>query len=379
MKKKYLISPGPTPVPVDVLSEGVLDIPHHRSEEFVEFAGEVFDKLKYLFQTKNRVYVFASSGTGAMEAAVSNLLSPEDKAIVLVSGKFGERWYEICKAYNVETVVLESEWGDTVPLERIKKAIDDNPDAKVLLTTHSETSTGTVIDLKAIGELTKDREIVLVTDAVSSLLAQELRMDEWNVDVVVSASQKGVMLPPGLGFITLNDKAWKLVEESNSPRYYFDLRAYSKRYPESPYTPAISLIFQLKKAIEMIEDEGIENVWKRHRIMATATREGVKSLGLELLSRKPGNVCTAVKVPNGIDGLEFVRKLRREYGVTVAGGQGKLKGKIFRIAHLGYMGTFDVIIALSAVEMCLKESGYTVDLGSAVRAAESIFLKEGVI
>ncbi len=379
MKKRYLIAPGPTPVPIEVLSEGIIDIPHHRSEEFVQFAGEVFEKLKYLFQTKNKVFTFASSGTGAMESAVSNLLSPGDKAIVLVSGKFGERWNEICQAFNVETVVLESEWGDTVPLERIEKAIDENPDAKVLLTTHSETSTGTVMDLKAIGEMTKDKDIVLVTDAISSLLAQELRMDEWNIDVVVSASQKGVMLPPGLGFIAMNEKAWNLVENSSSPRYYFDLRTYAKKYPESPYTPAINLIFQLKKAVEMIEEEGIEKIWERHRILADAVRAGVRSLKLELLSKKPGNVCTAVKVPNGVDGLEFVRRLRRKYGVTVAGGQGKLKGKIFRIAHLGYMGSFDVIIALSSVEMCLKEMGYDVDLGVSVKTAEEIFLKEGVV
>ncbi|MCD6546264.1 MAG: alanine--glyoxylate aminotransferase family protein [Thermotogae bacterium] len=378
IKKNYLLAPGPTPVPSNILLKGANETIHHRTPQFIEIAKEALDGLKYLFQTENQVFALASSGTGAMEAAVANLLSPGDKAIVVVAGKFGERWKEICESFNVDVVEVAVEWGDYVEPEELKKILADNEDAKVVFTTHSETSTGTVMDLKGIAAVVKESNAVLATDAVSSLLAQELRMDDWGVDVIVSGSQKGVMLPPGLGFIALSEKAWKLVENSKSPKYYFDLKAYRKKYPDFPYTPAVNLIYQLKEAVEMIKNEGIENVWNRHRILADAVRNGVKALGLELLSKKPGNVCTAVKVPKEVDGGKFTKLLRDKYGVTIAGGQAHLKGKIFRIAHLGYMSKFDVIVALSAVEMGLNELGYKVALGKGVMAAEEVFLKEGV-
>ena len=378
IKKNYLLAPGPTPVPSNILLKGANETIHHRTPQFIEIAKEALDGLKYLFQTENQVFALASSGTGAMEAAVANLLSPGDKAIVVVAGKFGERWKEICESFNVDVVEVAVEWGDYIEPEELKKILADNEDAKVVFTTHSETSTGTVMDLKGIAAVVKESNAVLVTDAVSSLLAQELRMDDWGVDVIVSGSQKGVMLPPGLGFIALSEKAWKLVENSKSPKYYFDLKAYRKKYPDFPYTPAVNLIYQLKEAVEMIKNEGIENVWNRHRILADAVRNGIKALGLELLSKKPGNVCTAVKVPKEVDGGKFTKLLRDKYGVTIAGGQAHLKGKIFRIAHLGYMSKFDVIVALSAVEMGLNELGYKVALGKGVMAAEEVFLKEGV-
>lgn len=378
IKKNYLLAPGPTPVPSNILLKGANETIHHRTPQFIEIAKEALDGLKYLFQTENQVFALASSGTGAMEAAVANLLSPGDKAIVVVAGKFGERWKEICESFNVDVVEVAVEWGDYIEPEELKKILADNEDAKVVFTTHSETSTGTVMDLKGIAAVVKESNAVLATDAVSSLLAQELRMDDWGVDVIVSGSQKGVMLPPGLGFIALSEKAWKLVENSKSPKYYFDLKAYRKKYPDFPYTPAVNLIYQLKEAVEMIKNEGIENVWNRHRILADAVRNGIKALGLELLSKKPGNVCTAVKVPKEVDGGKFTKLLRDKYGVTIAGGQAHLKGKIFRIAHLGYMSKFDVIVALSAVEMGLNELGYKVALGKGVMAAEEVFLKEGV-
>jgi len=378
IKKNYLLAPGPTPVPSKVLLKGAEETIHHRTPQFIEVAKRALEGLKYVFQTENQVFVLASSGTGAMEAAVTNLLSPGDKAIVVVAGKFGERWRDICKAYGVSVVEVTIEWGDYIKPEQLGEIIEKNKDAKAVFTTHSETSTGTVIDLKAIADVVKNSDVVLVTDAVSSLLAQELRMDDWGVDVVVSGSQKGVMLPPGLGFITLSEKAWKLVENSKSPKYYFDLKAYRKKYPDFPYTPAVNLIYQLDEAINIVKEEGIENIWNRHRILADAVRAGIKALGLELLSKRPGNVCTAVKVPEEIDGGNFTKLLRDKYGVTIAGGQEHLKGKIFRIAHLGYMSKFDMIVALSAVEMGLNELGYRVPLGKGVMAAEEIFLKEGV-
>jgi len=376
LKKHYIAAPGPTPVPHDVLLKGAKETIHHRTPQFVSILEETLEKAKYLFQTKNTVYAFVSSGTGAMEAAVSNLLSPGDKAIVVVSGKFGERWKEICESYKIDIVEIALEWGDYVKPEQIEKALKENPDVKAVFTTHSETSTGTVIDLKAIAEVTKKTDAVLVTDAVSSLLAEPLKMDEWGVDVVVTGSQKGIMLPPGLALITLSEKAWNLVEKSDSPRYYFDLRAYRKKYPDNPYTPGVNMIYMLNEAIKMIEKEGIESVWERHRILGRATREAVKSIGLELFSKRPGNVVTAVKVPEGIDGNKITKIMRDKYGVTIAGGQAHLKGKIFRIAHLGYMSPFDTITAISALEFTLKELGYEFEMGTAVKTAMKVLYEE---
>ena len=378
IKKNYIMAPGPTPVPSNILLAGAKETIHHRTPQFVSLMQETLDGAKYLFQTQNRVYTFVSSGTGAMEAAVTNLLNPGEKAIVVTAGKFGERWKEICLAYNINVVEIALEWGSAVTPEHIEKAMKEHPDARVVLTTHSETSTGTVIDLESIAKLVKDSRRILVTDAISSLLAEPLKMDEWGVDVVVSGSQKGVMLPPGLGFLVMDEKAWQLVEKSSSSGYYFNLKRYAKGYPDNPWTPAVNMIYMLKESVKMIKEEGIENIWNRHRILAEATRSAVKALNLELLSERPGNVTTAVKVPEGIDGKKLTKIMRDKYGVTIAGGQSHLKGKIFRIAHLGYMTMFDTITALSALEFTLNELGYKVDFGTSIKAAMEVFKKEGV-
>ena len=378
LKKHYVIAPGPTPVPNEILTEGAKETIHHRTPQFMALMEETLENAKYVFQTKNTVYALASTGTGAMEAAVANLVSPGDKVVVVVAGKFGERWKELCQVYGANIVEIALEWGEAVTPERIEKALRDHPDAKVVFTTHCETSTGTTIDLEGIAKVTRDKDVVLVTDAVSALCAEPLKMDEWGVDVVVTGSQKALMLPPGLALITLNEKAWKLVEQSKSPRYYFDLREYKKSYPDNPYTPAVNMIYMLNKSLKMLKEEGIENVWERHRVLADATRAAIKALGLELFSKRPSNVVTAVKVPEGIDGKQIPKIMRDKYGVTIAGGQSKLKGKIFRIAHLGYMSPFDIITAITALELTLKELGYEFELGAGVRAAESVFAKEFV-
>lgn len=378
LKKNYIMAPGPTPVPIDVLLAGAKETIHHRTPQFIEIIEKTLEEAKYLFQTSNRVYVFVSSGTGAMEAAVTNLVNPGEKAIVVVSGKFGERWKEICEAFGIKVVEIALEWGEAVTPEQIEKAIKENPDAKVIFTTHSETSTGTVMDLKAIAQITKDTDRILVTDEVSGLLAEPLKMDEWGVDVVVSGSQKGIMMPPGLGFITLNKKAWQLVEKNNCPKYYYDLRYYDKNYPDNPWTPAVNMIYMLNQSIKMLKEEGIENIWNRHRVLGEATRSAVKALGLELFSKRPGNVCTAVKVPDGIDGKKITKIMRDKYGVTIAGGQGHITNKIFRIAHLGYVSLFDTITAISALEFTLHELGYLVKFGEGVKAAMEVFHREGV-
>ncbi len=373
LKKFYLVAPGPTPVPHDVLIEGAKETIHHRTPQFIEILKSAVEGSKYLFQTQGDVFIFVSSGTGAMEAAVANLLSPGDKAIVVVAGKFGERWRDILKAFGVNAVEINLEWGNVITPERLKEELEKHPDAKAVFTTHSETSTGTVIDLEAIAKVVKETDAVLVTDAVSSLLAEPLKMDEWGVDVVVSGSQKGAMLPPGLGFIAVSEKAWKLIEESKLPKYYFNLKEYKKKAPDNPYTPAVNLIYMLKKAIEMVKEETIEKIWERHRVLGEATRRAAKALGLELFSKRPGNVVTAIKVPEGIDGTKITKIMRDKYGVTIAGGQAHLKGKIIRVAHLGYMGPFDTMAAFSALELTLKELGYEFELGVSLKALQEYF------
>jgi len=313
-----------------------------------------------------------------MEAAVANLLSPGDKAIAVNAGKFGERWCDLCKAYGAELIELDVEWGKYVRSEEIKKALEENPDTKAVFTTLCETSTGVVNPIKEIAEIVNKTDAVLVVDAISGLLAEPLKMDEWNVDVVVCGVQKGFMMPPGLAMIALSDKAMKIVEKSENARYYFDIRSYKKNYPDSPFTPPVNLIYQLVKSTNMLKEEGIENVWERHRIMSEATRAGVKALNLELFAEKPSNAVTAIKVPAGVDAGKLIKFLRDDWGIVFTGGQSQLKGKIIRIAHLGYMSKFDIIIAISALEMSLNKFGFKVELGKGVKAAEEVFVNEGV-
>ncbi|AEX84989.1 class V aminotransferase [Marinitoga sp. 1135] len=378
IRKNYLLAPGPTPVPIDLLLEGAKDTIHHRTPQYLEIQKVALDGAKYIFRTENPVFILSSSGTGAMETAVANTLNPGDKAIVVVAGKFGERWMEIAKAYGIDPIVVDLEWGDYVKPETIKELLEKNPDVKAVFTTLSETSTGTVHPIKEIAEIVKDTNAIMVVDAISGMLAQPLEMDAWNLDIVVTGVQKGFMMPPGIALISVSDKAWKVIDENKNYHYYFDLKAYKKKYPDSPYTPPVNLVYQLAKSVQMIEEEGIENVWERHRIMADATRAAVQAMGLELFAKNPGNVLTSVKVPEGVDGGKILKYLRDEEGVTFAGGQNHLKGKIIRIAHLGYMSKYDVIVGISALEMALKKFGFDVELGVGVKAAQEVFMKEGV-
>ncbi|OYD16195.1 aminotransferase [candidate division WOR-3 bacterium JGI_Cruoil_03_44_89] len=376
MKKVYLMTPGPTPVPDDVRLAEAKPIIHHRTPEFVEIYERVSEDLKLVFKTRNVVLTFLSSGTGAMEGAVANTLSPGDRALCITGGKFGERWSEICRAYGIEVVSLNVDWGDYARPEQVRQLLGQYPDIKAVFTALCETSTGTLFPIKEYGEIVRRREnTLLIVDAVSGLGACDLRTDEWAVDICVSGSQKGIMLPPGLAFASVSDKAWKFTETSTCPKYYFDFKkankALEKRSPTA-YTPGVSLVVALDKALSMLKGEGIDNVLERHAKLARATREGVKALGLTLFSKNPANAVTAIDIPPGIDGSALKNTLDKKYGVKVAGGQAHLKGKIIRIAHLGYMGQFDVITALSALELSLKDLGYGVILGKGVARAMEI-------
>ena len=371
MEKRYLMTPGPTPIPAEVALQMAEPIIHHRTPQFQKIFKEVLENLRRLFQTKNDILLFASSGTGAMEAVVANLLSPGDKVIVVKGGKFGERWAEICLTYGLKVIAIDVQWGKAVEPVRIEEALDET--IKAVFTTLCETSTGTLNDIQSIGEIVKKSEAVLVVDAISGLAADELQTDSWNVDVVVGGSQKGLMLPPGLSFVSVSERAWNLVE-NKSPSYYFNFKKYKAALPkpDTPFTPAISLIIGLRESLRLIEEEGLRNVFLRHQQLAAATRAGVQEIGLELFSQRPSNALTAVKAPAGINSSKLVSVMRDKFKVWIADGQGELKGKIFRIAHLGYMERFDVIIALSGLEMALQEMGYKLELGKAVGRAEGV-------
>ena len=378
MRKKYLLTPGPTPLPPEVCQALARPIIHHRTPQFQVILKEAFLGLKYVFQTKNDVFILASSGTGAMEAAVANLLSPTDTVLTIQGGKFGERWTEICKAYGINAEIIDIDWGKAVDPQEIGKKLKANPKIKAVFTTLCETSTGVVNDIEAIGKVIKDTDAVLVVDAISGLGAIDLKTDDWFCDVVVSGSQKGLMLPPGLGFISTSPKAQKLIETSKSPKYYFDLKEAKKALDktDTPFTPAISLIIALNEALKMIKEDGLENIFLRHKKMARGMRAAVKAMGLELFAPTcASDVVTAVKVPQGIDGEKLVKTMRDTYGVTIAGGQAELKGKVFRIAHMGYIEEFDIIVGISCLEKVLSQMGYKFNLGVGVKQAEEVFLK----
>ncbi len=375
MKKQYLLTPGPTPIPPQVSLKEALPIIHHRTSEFGEIYKDVAEGLKYVFQTKNEVYMLSASGTGAMEMAIVNLLSPGDEIIVASCGNFGDRFKKMAEVYGVRVIEASVPWGNVVKPEEIEKALNENPGVKAVYTTFTETSTGVVNDIKAIGKIVAKTPAVLVVDTISGLAGQEYRADEWKVDVTVCGSQKGFMLAPGLAFISMSEKAWKLVETSKLPKFYFDIKKYKKSYAtnETPFTPPVTLIVALQEALKMIKEKGIENMWNDYKLLAKAARAGMKALGLELFGEVPCEVVTSAKVPEEIGG-KIVKTLREKYGVSIAGGQGELKGKIIRFAHMGYIGKADLLVGFSCLEMVLVELGMKIEKGKAVAAAEEVLI-----
>jgi len=349
---------------------------HHRHEPFKAVLAEVSRDLKTLFQTSNDVLIFSASGTGAMEGAVCNLLSRGDKAIVVDGGKFGERWREICEAYGVEVITVRVEWGKAVDPAQVQAALDRAPDVKAVYMQASETSTAVRHPVREIAELVASREnTVIVVDAITGLGVFDIPTDAWKLDVVVTGSQKALMLPPGLAFASVSEKAWKMAAKSDLPKFYFDFAKERKNQAknQTAYTSSVSLILGLQAALKRIKEEGLPTLFARTERLARATREGVKALGLELLApESPSPACTAVKVPAGIDGAKIPTLIRDKYGVAVAGGQAELKGKIFRLSHMGYVSEYDVISGLVAVENTLRDLGYPVKPGASVTAALSV-------
>jgi aspartate aminotransferase-like enzyme len=374
IKKYYLLSPGPTPVPETVLAAAAEPIIHHRTPEFSRIFMETTEGIQYVFGTKEAVFILTSSGTGGMEAAIVNTLSPGDKVIAINGGKFGERWGSICKAYGVNCKEIVLEWGRDFTKDELEAEIKVDSGVKAVFATLSETSTGAVYDVRGFGEVVSKTDAILVVDGISGVGATACPMDEWNVDVLVSGSQKSFMIPPGLAYIAFSPKAWRRVETSSLPKFYFDAVKAKKNLEKqtTPWTPAISLIIQQKKSLDIIREMGLEKLYAHHRILGESTRAGIRALNLEILAQKPGDILTAVKTPPGLDGTKLVKVMQGKYRAYIAGAQDPNKGKFFRIAHLGYMGGFDVITALSALELTLADLGYHFELGSSIKAAENI-------
>jgi aspartate aminotransferase-like enzyme len=379
MKKYQLMAPGPTPVPSQVLLAMAQPMIHHRTPEYEALFVEVRAGLKKLFQTDQDVMPLACSGTGAMEAAVVNTLSAGDTVALVRAGKFGERWLEIAHAYGLHVLELQAPFGHTVPASRLQATLREHREVKAVLTQHSESSTGVLHDVRAYAAATRAHDAILIVDAVSSLGIADLQMDAWGIDVVVCGSQKGLMLPPGLGFVALSDKAWAKAATSTLPKYYFNLAEERKcvRKNEAHFTPAISIIVGLREVLRMLEDEGLPNVFRRHDRLARATRAGAEALGLALFAQAtPTPSLTAVAAPRGVDSEKIVAAYSRAHNITIAGGQGEMKGELFRLGHMGYAAELDVITALAALEQILADLGVPVDFGAGVRAAQKVFAEK---
>jgi aspartate aminotransferase-like enzyme len=377
MIKQYLLSPGPTPIPEKVLGAMAETQIHHRTPQFTQIFNEAREGLKSLFGTRNDVLILASSGTGAMEAAVSNLFSPGERVLVVNGGKFGERWLRIAQAFGLEAVEIKVEWGKAVKVETVEKHLKVYPDIRGILIQASETSTTVLHPVREISEIARNGPLLLV-DGVTAVGALPLPFDEWGIDVLVTGSQKALMLPPGLAFIALSDRAWTRTEKAMFPRFYFDLRLERKNQREgtTAFTPAISLVLGLRAALGMIRDEGLERVYARHERLARATRAAATALGLSLLApENPTPSATGIFLPGAIDGDRLLDYLRDHMGLIFAEGQDHLRGKIVRIAHMGYMGAFDVLIAISGLEMALKKFGFPARLGQGVGAAQEILME----
>jgi serine---pyruvate transaminase len=379
MKKYHLLAPGPTPIPPEVLQAIAQPILHHRTPEFEALFGRVRAGLADLVGTRNEVMILAASGTGALEAAVVNLCSPGDEVLIVQCGKFGERWTGIARAFGLVPHTLDAPYGETVAPERVAAALRAHPRARALFVTQSETSTGVLEDVESYAALTRQTDTLCVVDTVSSLGVVPCPMDAWGIDAVVAGSQKGLMCPPGLAFAAFNDRAWRVSAGARCPRFYWDLpveRGWQAKN-QGQFTPAVSLLAGLDVALRLLQDEGLHEVYRRHDRLARAARAAAESLGLALFARAtPSPAVTAIVPPKGIDGEAVVRAYGSDDNITIAGGQGEMKGKLFRLAHLGWVDESDLIVGLASLERVLARLGVPVELGSAVAAAQRIFTKE---
>lgn len=377
--RERLFTPGPTQLPERVQVAMSNPLIHHRGSEFKKIFEKVTDDLKYFFQTHGDVIALTTSGTGAMEACVVNFLSRDDVVLTVSGGKFGERWGQLCQTYGTEVHTIEVPWAEAVNPSEIKSFLEKHTNVSAVLLTHSETSTGVAADVETIAKIIREHsDALFIVDSITSAGVLPFKMDEWGIDVAVTGSQKGLMIPPGLAVVAFNERAWKKAQESDIPKFYFDLKKEKSAQTNSTtaWTPGITLFMGLREALKMIREQGLENMWAKYALLAHATRQGVRAMGLELFAKKPSDSLTAVKIPASIDGLKFIRHLREKYGIIVAGGQAHLKGKIFRVAHMGYYDSMDMISMASALELTLADFGWNFEHGSGVYAVQKIFMKD---
>ena len=374
--KNYVLTPGPVPVPEFVMLEMAKPIIHHRTAEFEEIFHKAGQGLKKVFMTNEEVMILATSGTGAMDAAISNTLNRGDTTLVINGGKFGERWGKICKAYGVNFIEHIVEWGKAVEVKEIEEILLKNKNIKAILVQASETSTGVEHPIKEIAKLTNNRDdIILVVDGITAVGAFPVEFDKWGIDILIGGSQKAFMLPPGLAFISLSKKAWEFTKNSNLPKFYLDLnQAYKNSLKNtSPWTPAVNMVMGLNAVLEYFDKQGLENVFRRHTILSKATTEGFESIGLENFAKGcTSTALSVIKSPEGIDAGDIIKGLKEKYGMIVAGGQDQAKGKIFRITHMGYVDKSDMISVIAGVEGILNEMNYSFDTGTGVSTASKI-------
>ena len=375
-EKRYLMTPGPTPVPPQVLAALAEPVVHHRGPDFRTILASTLQRLRRVHRTENEVLLFTASGTAAMESTAANLLAPGDRVLVVSAGYFGERWGKIARAYGAEVERLAYEWGETPSADDLASRLAELGGVKIVFLTQSETSTGVVADVQALAAAAKAAGALVAVDAISSLGALPLETDAWGVDVVAGGSQKALMAPPGLATVAVSERAWAAVSDA-APRFYLDWAASRKAHAavDTPFTPATSLVVALNVALGLLLEEGLESAFDRHVRLGRACREGVKAMGLELFSPDDDSsaVVTAIRAPDGVDSGELVLALRDRFGITLAPGQGALKGKIFRIGHIGYYDIFDITTALAGVELALAEAGAPIERGVAVTRALEAF------
>jgi aspartate aminotransferase-like enzyme len=375
MIKSRLLTPGPTPIPERVQQAMARPIVYHRGAEIAGLVKEVNEGLRRVFPTEGDILLFAASGTGVMEAAVVNLMRRGDRALVIRAGKFGERWGEVCAAFGVEVAGLDLPWGACVDPGQVADRLKADPAIRAVFATQSETSTGGLHDIEGIGRAMRGSEALLIVDGVSSLGAHPLPPEAWGVDCAITASQKGLMTPPGIGVATLGRRAWEAVERSDLPKHYWSFRmtkASLEKRGSTPATPATTLLMGLREALTMIHEEGIEQVWLRHARHAGAFRAGAEAIGLKLFPERPSNALTAVLLPDGLDARDVAGRMKSRYGIVVGEGLDRLAGRLIRLSNLGYVDDLDVVATVAALEMTLKDAGWSLKPGAGAEAAERV-------
>lgn len=378
-QQHVLMIPGPTPVPLETLQAAAQPMMNHRGPEFKLIIEEIEQNLRQVFHTKSPVAVLTSSGSGAMEASIVNVLSPNDKVLACPTGVFGQRFLKIAKAYGTNVEILETPSGQGVHPEAVQNRLkqDTKQEIKAVLITHNETSTAVESDLKALSEARGNHPALLIVDSVSAMGASPLKMDDWKLDVVATASQKALMSPPGLAFVALSERAWEANQQAKMPRFYFDLKE-AKEFQakgQTPFTPSLSVIYAEQISLRLLLAEGVENSWKRHKTMAHAVQSGLEAMGLQLYAHPAyrSNTVTAVTLPPGTEAKKILEAMRLQYGVVIGGGQGDLADKIFRIGHMGFMGEKEVLYTLSCLGKVLGELGFSAKTDAALKVASDIF------